>query len=302
MTDKKEKRKGNLNRSKRKKLMLLIPTGIMILVLSLYPTLRGIYLGFTNYRVGRPIEFNGVDNYVGIYNSGYLGIIFKNIGLMLLISVITIYVISLALALLLNSEIPLRGLWRALLIIPWAVPPIAKISMWKAIFNPVCGYLNAYLLKFHLIDQAVNWTTDINFAKYTVITVFVWGCVPFTALSLLATLQQVPTDIHEAAVLDGANSVKYFRYIVLPYLNQTTAITMSLVVVWIMNDFSSQYLLTKGGPGSATLTPMVEAYRQGFTYGNFGFASAYGNTMIVCVSVLIFIYIKSMNARDKGVN
>ena len=302
MTDKKEKKKGNLNRSKRKKLMLLIPTGIMILVLSLYPTLRGIYLGFTNYRVGRPIEFNGVDNYVGIYNSGYLGIIFKNIGLMLLISVITIYVISLALALLLNSEIPLRGLWRALLIIPWAVPPIAKISMWKAIFNPVCGYLHAYLLKFHLIDQAVNWTTDINFAKYTVITVFVWGCVPFTALSLLATLQQVPTDIHEAAVLDGANSVKYFRYIVLPYLNQTTAITMSLVVVWIMNDFSSQYLLTKGGPGSATLTPMVEAYRQGFTYGNFGFASAYGNTMIVCVSVLIFIYIKSMNARDKGVN
>lgn len=289
-------------KSKRKKLLLLIPTGIMILVLSLYPTLRGIYLGFTNYRVGRPIEFNGVDNYVGIYNSGYLGIIFKNIGLMLLISVIAIYVISLALALLLNSEIPFRGLWRALLIIPWAVPPIAKISMWKAVFNPVCGYLNAYLLKLHLIDQAVNWTTDINFAKYTVITVFVWGCVPFTALSLLATLQQVPTDIHEAAVLDGANSVKYFRYIVLPYLNQTTAITMSLVVVWIMNDFSSQYLLTKGGPGSATLTPMVEAYRQGFTYGNFGFASAYGNTMIVCVSVLIFIYIKSMNARDKGVN
>ncbi len=224
-------------RSKRKKLLLLIPTGIMILVLSLYPTLRGIYLGFTNYRVGRPIEFNGVDNYVGIYNSGYLGIIFKNIGLMLLISVIAIYVISLALALLLNSEIPFRGLWRALLIIPWAVPPIAKISMWKAVFNPVCGYLNAYLLKLHLIDQAVNWTTDINFAKYTVITVFVWGCVPFTALSLLATLQQVPTDIHEAAVLDGANSVKYFRYIVLPYLNQTTAITMSLVVVWIMNDF-----------------------------------------------------------------
>lgn len=302
MANKREKKKGKLSRSKRKKLLLFVPTGIMILVLSLYPTLRGIYLGFTNYRVGRPIEFNGIDNYVGIYNSGYLGIIFKNIGLMLLVSVIAIYVISLALALLLNSEIPFRGLWRALLIIPWAVPPIAKISMWKAIFNPICGYLNAYLLKLHLIDQAVNWTTDINFAKYTVITVFIWGCVPFTALSLLATLQQVPTDIHEAAVLDGANSIKYFRYIVLPYLNQTTAITMSLVVVWIMNDFSSQYLLTKGGPGSATLTPMVEAYRQGFTYGNFGFASAYGNTMIVCVSVLIFIYIKSMNARDKGVN
>lgn len=302
MTKTKQLKQGSLSRSKRKKLLLLIPIGIMILCLSLYPTLRGIYLGFTNYKVGRPIEFNGFENYIGIYNSGYLLTAFKNIGIMLLISVIAIYIISMMLALLLNSNIPLRGLWRALLIIPWAVPPIAKVAMWKAIFNPVSGYLNAYLQRLHIIDEAVNWTTDVNFAKYTIIVVFIWGCIPFTTLSLLATLQQVPTDLYEAAVLDGASPVKYFRYIILPYLNQTTAITMSLVVVWIMNDFSSQYLLTKGGPGSATLTPMVEAYRQGFSYGNFGYASAYGNIMIVCVSVLIFIYIKTMNARDKGVN
>ena len=162
--------------------------------------------------------------------------------------------------------------------------------------------MNAYLLKFNIIDEAINWTTDVNFAKYTIIIVFIWGCIPFTTLSFLATLQQVPTDIYEAALLDGASPIKYFRYVILPYLNQTTAITMSLIIVWIMNDFSSQYLLTKGGPGSATLTPMVEAYRQGFTYGNFGYASAYGNIMIACVSVLIFIYIKAMNSRDKGVN
>lgn len=295
-------KKGSLNNSKRKKLLLLIPVGIMIVTLSLYPTLRGIYLGFTNYKVGRPIELNGFENYIGIYQSGYLFTAFKNIGIMLLVSVIAIYVISMALALLLNGKIPLRGLWRALLIIPWAVPPIAKISMWKAIFNPVSGYLNAYLLRLHLIDAPISWTTDIHFAKYTVIIVFIWGCIPFTTLSFLATLQQVPSDIREAAMLDGAGAVTYFRYVILPYLNQTTAITMSLIVVWIMNDFSSQYLLTKGGPGSATLTPMVEAYRQGFTYGNFGYASAYGNMMILCVSILVFIYIKAMNARDKGVN
>ena len=141
-------KQGSLSRSKRKKLLLLIPIGIMILCLSLYPTLRGIYLGFTNYKVGRPIEFNGFENYIGIYNSGYLLTAFKNIGIMLLISVIAIYIISMMLALLLNSKIPMRGLWRALLIIPWAVPPIAKVAMWKAIFNPVSGYLNAYLGQF----------------------------------------------------------------------------------------------------------------------------------------------------------
>ena len=259
-------------------------------------------MGFTSYRVGRGADFNGLDNYIGIYNSGFLGTTFKNIAFMMIVSVIIIYITSMALALLLNSKVPLRPLWRTLLIIPWAVPPIAKISMWKVIFDPIRGYANSILMKLGVIDAPISWLADTHTAIWAVICVLVWGCIPFLTLSLLSTLQQIPADIQEAAALDGANRWQMFRFITLPYLSQTTSICMSLIFVWIMNDFTSQFLLTNGGPGSATLTPIVEAYRQGFKYGNFGYASAYGNMMILCVSVVVFFYIRAVNKKDAGVN
>lgn len=294
--------RGYFIKKRIKNVLLILPVVVLLGTLSVYPVLRGIWLGFTGYKVGRPAEFNGLDNYIGIYNSGYLGAAFKNIGFMLLVSVIAVYLIGMVLALLLNSRIPLRPLWRTLLIIPWAVPPVAKIAMWKIIFNPVNGYLNSFLLKLHIIDAPVAWAADKHYAVWIVICVLVWGCIPFLTLSLLSTLQQIPTDIEEAAALDGAGKFQMFRYITLPYLSQTTSICMSLIIVWMMNDFSSQYLLTNGGPGAATLTPSVEAYRQGFGYGNFGYASAYGNMMIICVSVVVFFYIRTINKKDAGVN
>ncbi len=294
--------KLSLNRDTRDKLILILPVIILILALSVYPVIRGVILGFCRYKVGKTIRFNGFDNYVGIYETGFLGTAFQNIGFMMLVSVIVIYIVGLVLALLLNSKVPLRPLWRTLLIIPWAVPPVAKVSMWKSIFDSLRGYLNHYLKCAGIITENIAWISDPNYAIYTVICCLVWGCIPFLTLSLLSTLQQIPDDISEAAKLDGASPFQHFRYITMPYLNQTTGICMSLIFVWIMNDFTSQNVLTGGGPGSSTLTPIVEAYRQGFKYGNFGFASAYGNMMIVCVSVIVYLYMRFINARDKGVN
>lgn len=291
-----------LKPEKFEKILFLLPVGILIAVLSVFPVIRGIYLGFTSYRVGRGSEFNGLENYIGLYNSGYLVTTFKNLGHMIIVSVIVIYFVGLLLALLLNSKIPFRPLWRTLLIIPWAVPPVAKISMWKNLFNPVSGHLNYYLMKLGIIDLPVSWLSDPKVTIYTVITILIWGCIPFLTLSLLASLQQIPKEIEEAAALDGASPFQTLKYITLPYLNRATVISMSLIVIWIMNDFTTQFVLTNGGPGSATLTPIVEAYRQGFKYGNFGYSSAYGNMMILFASVFLFIYIRTMNARDEGIN
>jgi len=289
-----------LTRNKQETFLFLLPVLILLISLSIYPVIRGIYLGFTKYKVGRGSGFNGLENYFQIYESGYLIKSFENITFMVAVSVICIYLLSISLSLLLNGRIPLRGLWRTLLIIPWAVPPVAKIAMWKEIFKTMGGELNYYLLQLGIISERVAWRADAKTAIYVVITVFIWGCIPFVTLSFLSTLQQIPKDINEAAIIDGATPLQIFRYVTLPYLNQTTAISMSLVIIWIMNDFATQYGL--GGPGTSTLTPMVEAYRQGFRYGNFGYASAYGNMLIVVVSVILFIYIRAMNKRSKGVN
>ena len=291
-----------LSRSTRKKALLLMPVLLLILVLSVYPVIRGILLGFCRYKVGKKIRFNGFDNYIGIYETGFLGTSFRNIGVMMLISVIFIYVIGLVLALLLNSKIPLRSLWRTLLIIAWAVPPVAKCAMWNEIFNPLHGYMNHFLKWLGVIETNISWTGDARYAAIPLIACFIWGCIPFLTLSLLSTLQQIPADITEASLLDGATPLQHFRYITMPYLNQTTGICMSLIFVWIMNDYSTQSVLTGGGPGTATLTPILEAYKQGFKYGNFGFASAYGNMMIVAIGFIVFFYLKFINANDKGVN
>lgn len=296
------KKKSTLSRDKRQRILLILPVLILILALSVYPVTRGIILGFCRYKIGKKIKFNGFDNYVGLYNTGFLFKAFRNIGVMMLISVICIYIIGLILALLLNSKIPFRPLWRTLLIIAWAVPPIAKVSMWSTIFNPIKGYLNYYLKALGIIDSYISWTGEAKFASVPVIVCLIWGCIPFLTLSLLSSLQQIPSDINEASLLDGASRFQHFWYITRPYLNQTTGICMSLIFVWIMNDFSTQFVLTGGGPGAATLTPIVEAYRQGFRYGNFGFASAYGNLMILCISFIVYFYLRLVNARDKGVN
>lgn len=181
-----------MNRTTRQKLCLMLPVAVMILGLSVYPVIRGIILGFCRYRVGKAIRFNGLDNYIGIYETGFMSTAFKNIGFMLLVSVVFIYLLGLVLALLLNSKIPFRSLWRTLLIIAWAVPPIAKVSMWDSIFNSLRGYLNYYLKSMGIIQSNIAWISDPQYAIYTVICCLVWGCIPFLALSLLSTLQQIP--------------------------------------------------------------------------------------------------------------
>ena len=136
------KKKLLLSRDFREKLLFFLPFLLLVVGLSSYPILRGIYLGFTNYKVGRGFEFNGLENYIQIATVGYLATTLKNITHMVVDSVILIYILSITLALLLSGKIWFRGLWRTLLVIPWAVHPIAKITIWKFIFHPVSGYLN----------------------------------------------------------------------------------------------------------------------------------------------------------------
>lgn len=292
-------------RKSKQSFFLLLPVMLCMIVLSFYPITRGIVLGFTDYKIGLPIKFNGFENYQGIIDNGYLGIAFKNTIVIIIISLVATYSISLVLSLVLNSDIPFRKFWRTILVIPWAVPPVAKVGVWKMIFSANNGHLNYLLKELHIIDKYIGWVSNTNVAIFSVCTMIVWGCVPFLTISFLATLQVIPKDNYEAADIDGATIFSKFRYITLPYLQEITTVTISLLFMWIAYDFSSQYLLTRGGPGSATLTLIVEAYRQGFGYGNFGISAAYGNVMILFISILLYFYIKyttqtHKNGRDTG--
>ena len=288
-----------LSNKTKKSLFLLLPALICIAILSIYPITRGIYLGFTDYTVGSEAHFNGFENYVKIFTQGYLKTAVWNTFYIVVISLIAIYIISILLALLLNGNIPFRKVWRTLLIIPWAIPTVAKVGIWEKIYSVNNGWLNYLLQQLNLIDQNIGWVSDERFAIYSVINVIVWGCIPFTTISFLAAMQSIPKDIYEAADLDGANVLSKFWYITLPHLKSISMVTVSLLFMWTANDFTSQYLLTSGGPGSATLTISVESYFNGFKYGNFGAAAAYGNVMCVICCIVLYFYIRALNRKER---
>ena len=293
--------KNRFSRSTRRSVTLMLPALFFITALGLFPILRGVYFGFTDYRIGLGHNFNWFQNYITIARNGHLGIAFRNTVLITFISIVIVYILSLILALLLDSDIPFKKLFRTLLIVPWAVPPVARIWSWNYIFNGAFGPLNAVLLDLGFIDRPIVWLAHPNFALGAIITVIVWGCIPFTVMSFLSAFQSIPKENYEAAMVDGANSFQRLWYITLPHLKAITAVTMSLLFMWISNDFPSQFLLTNGGPGTATLTIAVEAYLQAFRQGNFGLATAYGNVMIVFCLFVLFFYLRAMSEKDKGV-
>ena len=281
----------------KRSVLLLTPALICISVISLFPVLRGITLGFTNYKVAMSIKFNGIQNYISIYKNGYLKQAAFNTVYIVVLSLIVTYVLGLIVALLLNSNIPLRKIWRSLLVIPWAVPGVARAITWRRIFTANGGWLNYNLLRFGIIKENINWFGQ-NLAIYMIITIIVWGCIPFTAMAFLAAMQAIPNENYEAAEIDGASVFQKFWYITLPNLRSISMVVVSLLFMWISNDFNSQYLMTGGGPGSSTLTMAVEAYYQGFRSGNFGMATAYGNVMMIFCGLFIFFYIRAFHKKD----
>ena len=285
-------------RSSKENFFLLLPASVFIAIFSLYPILRGIYNGFTNYKIGEPVEFNGFENYIQLIKNGYFLVSLKNSLIITFGALLLTYFLSLILALILQSKIPCRMLFRSLIIIPWAIPPIVKISVWSLILSSNSGHLNYILKSLGLIKNYVGWYTDPKRATISVVIVIVWGCIPFMTIALLAGLQTIPKDNYEAASVDGASFVGKIRYITLPHLLKVTAVATSLLFIWIMNDFVSQYLLTAGGPGATTLTLTSEAYRQGFQFGDFGYGSAYGNLLILLISIILIIYFRVMGVKS----
>lgn len=293
-----QKTKPKWSRQARNNVLLLLPVIILILTLSLYPLLRGVYLGFTGYKVGKGIHFNGLDNYVYLTQSGYFWPSLGRQAYITLGSMAITYICGLLLALALNSDIPFRRFFRVLIIVPWAIPPLVKVAIWENVFSSNTGWLNYLLKTFGLIDQYQVWIGDPNRAIYCVMVMIAWGCIPYLTLMTLSTLQSIPGEYYEAARIDGSSPFQELICITLPHLKQVMIVTSSFLFIWIAGDFTSQFQLTGGGPGSSTLTLIVEAYRQGFERGNFGLACSYGNLMTCFMGAFMIIYLKLVNRKE----
>jgi multiple sugar transport system permease protein len=275
-------------------MLLLLPALTPIVILSVFPLLRGIYLGFTDARAGRNVEYQVTwfENYQQMLSDDLFWSSFR-IGMVWALSVTGLqFVLALGLALLLNLKLRGRWLARTLAVVPWAMPPVVVGIMWKLVYRPDAGLLNEVLYRLGLQDQGVNWLGQFSTALPAVIVVGIWAGLPVTTVVLLAGLQSVPRELHEAAAVDGASAWQRLRSVTLPQLQGVILAITTLNFIWNFNSFDLVYVLTEGGPGGRTLLPALFAYDEAFRYGNYGYAAALGNVMVLIVAVVMIVYLR----------
>ena len=295
------RRRAAVAARRRETAVLVLPSVLLIVVLSVAPLLTGIALAFTNARLVHDPEyaFVGLDNFAKLGGNAMFWASFR-IGMIWAVSVTLLQlVLAMGLALLLNTDLRLQGLTRVLALVPWAMPPVVVSIMWRMIYSPTTGPLNAALRAVGLPGDT-NWLGDFSTALPAVILVGVWVGMPQTTVTLLAGLQQVPDEMYEAAAIDGAGALRRFRAITLPSLRPIVSSITSLNFIWNFNSFSLVYVLTEGGPGGKTMLPMLFTYLEAFKNRNIGYAAAMGVVLVVVVVALLGLYLWSQFRAEEG--
>ncbi|WP_408055791.1 carbohydrate ABC transporter permease [Streptomyces lycii] len=284
--------RGGVDRSLPGAWFLVLPALIPILVLSVGPLLYGIALAFTDAQSGRtePTSWTGLLNFRDLLRDTLFWESFR-IGLMWAVGVtVPQFLLALGLAQLLNRELRFRWLVRALAIVPWAMPEVVVGIMWRLVYHPDAGILNETLRDLHL-GGGTDWLTGLATALPAVVVVGIWAGMPQTTVALLAGLQNVPRELHEAAAMDGAGAWRRFRSVTWPALKPVALAITALNFIWNFNSFALVYVLTNGGPGGRTRLPMLFAYEEAFRYGQYGYAAAMGCVMVAVISVLLAVYL-----------
>lgn len=268
---------------------LILPALILVVLLNLLPLVEGIIVSVQNQNMIRP----NPERFVGFkhYYKALVGnaefwettgrTVYWTIG-----SVVGAYILSLGLALLLNMDVWGKGIFRALFLIPWVVPDVVTALLWKWMYSDEFGIINFLLLKVGAIDSPVLWLSNPSMAMPAVIIVQIWKLYPIMTIILLASLQNVPKELLQAAEIDGANVWQRFWYVTMNFLRPTSVVITLLGAIWTFQSFDIVYLLTGGGPADATQILPVMIYVKAFWATQIGYAAAIGVLLMLFLVVL----------------
>lgn len=299
----KVRRLGVRARAERKEaIALVLPALLPIIVFSVIPLVSGVALGFTDATLARndEINFNGIDNFIELAGDRRFWDSF-GIGLIWAVSVALLTLISsMGLALLLNANLRLKGFTIVLALIPWAMPPVVVAIVWRMIYSTTSGPINAVIEAMG--GTPVNWLGDFRTALPAVIVVGVWAGMPQTTVLLLAGMQSIAPELHEAAAVDGAGALRRFWHVTLPALRPVIIAITTLDFIWQFNSFGLVYVLTEGGPGGRTMIPPLFTYLEAFRNREIGYASAMGDVLVIAIMLILSIYLVHQFRQQKEAN
>lgn len=271
--------------------LLMLPLLFVMLSVIGWPFLDTVRLSFTDARlVGRGGEFVGAGNYRRLFASSAFWRAFVVTTEFAAVSVFVEMVLGVLVALLLYQDFRGRNVLRALLILPWALPTVVNALLWRLIYNPEYGALNAALVQTGLIGAYRSWLGDPDSALAALIVADAWKNFPLVALISLAALHAVPNDIKAAAIVDGAGALSRFRFVILPYLAGPLMVALVLRTIEAFKVFDIIWVMTRGGPANSTRTLSILVYQEAFSFQRAGSGASLALIVTLAVTVLAVAY------------
>ncbi len=267
---------------------MLPAAGFLILFLA-YPLGLGVWMSFTDTRIGRTGAFIGLENYEWLADDSIFWLSVFNTILYTVVASVFKFAIGLYLAILLNENLPFKALIRAAVLIPFIVPTVLSALAFWWIFDAQFSIISWSLRQLGLISVNIDFLGDPWNARWSTIFANVWRGVPFIAITLLAGLQTVPPSLYEAATLDGASKWEMFRFITYPLLTPIIAVVMTFSVLFTFTDFQLIWAMTRGGPVNATHLMATLSYQRAIIAGQLGEGAAISSAMIPFLLAAIMV-------------
>ncbi len=264
-----------------------------------YPLARTLYTSFFDVNSPFPgtYPFVGLANYRRAFGSPDFWAAVRRTGYFTVVSTWIELVLGILLGLLLNVRFHGRAVLRTLVVLPWALPTIVNAMMWRWIYNPEYGALNALLTQLHLIPAYRSWLGKPFLALNMVILADVWKTTPLVAFLILAGLATIPHDLYEAAKVDGAGPFNGFFRITLPLLVPSILIVLVVRTIEAFKVFDIIYVMTRGGPANGTQTITLYAYIQAFSNQSFGYGGALAYLIALTILGFALVYMRLLRSE-----
>jgi len=274
------------------------PALAVMALMVVYPLLYGIMISFYDTNLINKFNFVGLKYYkkIALDSTFWLSVV-KTLHFTI-VTVLGRTVLALVFSqILVKPSLPMKTLFRSILVLPWFFPDVVIGMLWKWLFNTNYGLFNYVLRILHVTNQPIEWLSNTSTAMWAVIIVSIWKGFPFMMVMLMSALQTIPKDLYEAASIDGCTAFGRFRYVTLPGIMPVLSTTVMLEVMWCFKHFTLIWNLTKGGPVGATEVVSIDIYRTGFEYMRFGESSTRAVFVFAMIIVMTLIQ-RSMKAKE----
>src|SRR5436305_7898161 len=277
---------------------LVVPAVVLLGGLLAYPLGLGVWLGFQDAKIGAPGTFIGLENYQYLLDDPVFRLTAINTALYTIVTVALKLALGLGLALVLNQRFAGVRFWRSVLLLPYVVPTVLSAFAWWWIFDPQFSFISWALVKLGLLRHNIDFLGDAWLARGSLMLANIWRGIPCFTIGYLAGLQSIPSDVYEAAQIDGARALRVFREITWPLLMPLTVILTTFSAIFTFTDFQLVWTITRGGPANATHLFVTLAYQRAIPGGAMGEGAAIAGFTLPFLGILAFAALRAIRERE----